>query len=76
VSNNTTTKSINLSNCECISQDDKEIFVNIIDDAIYRREELHKSRTKLTTRHIDQELLKSYELFSELVQNFKTCRNV
>lgn len=68
-----TTKSIKLENCECMSQDDKEMFVNIIEDAINRREELHKSRTNLSVRHTDQELLKSYELFSVFVQNFKTC---
>jgi hypothetical protein len=69
-----TTKSTNLANCECMSQDDKEMFVNIIGDAIDRREEIYKSRTKLSSKHTDQEILKSYEMFSELVQNFKTCR--
>lgn len=68
------TKSINLENCECMSQEDKVMFANIIGDAIDRREELHKSHTRLLSKQIDSELLKSYELFSELVQNFKTCK--
>ena len=69
-----TTKSIDLKNCECMSQDDKEMFVNIIVDATDRREELYKSRTNQLLKSRDQELLKNYELFEELVQNFKTCQ--
>ena len=69
-----TNKSINLENCECISQDDKEMFANIIGDATDRREELYKSRANPFLKSRDQELLKSYELFEDLVQNFKTCR--
>lgn len=69
-----TTKSIKLENCACMSQEDKEIFVNIISDARNRRDELYKSRTNPSLKFIDQELQKSYELFDDLVQNFKTCR--
>ncbi len=69
-----TTKSISLANCECISQDDKEMFVNIIVDATDRREELYKRRTNPLLKSRDQELLKSYELFEDLIQNFKTCQ--
>lgn len=68
-----TTKLIKLANCERIFQEDKDMFVNIIIDAIDRREEIYKSRTKPLAKSMDQELLKSYELFSDLVQNFKTC---
>jgi hypothetical protein len=67
------TRSIKLENCECMSQEDKEIFVNIIGDARDRREEVYKSRTNQSLKSMDQELLKSYEIFDDLVQNFKTC---
>lgn len=67
-------KSVNLSQCTCISQDDKEILMNIVDDAVEIRRELYESiNRKPIERSIDQKLLKSYENFIELVQHFKTC---
>jgi len=65
---------IKLTECECISQDDKEILMNIIDDAISRRRELYESDRMPALKSVDQSLLKSYESFVELVQHFKTCR--
>jgi len=68
-------RSIKLTECKCISQDDKEILVNIIDDAIsMRRESYESAGRKLAGKSLDLELLKSYEKFEDLVQNFKTCR--
>lgn len=65
---------IKLTECECLSQDDKEILMNIIDDAISRRRELYESNRKPVVKSVNQSLLKSYESFIDLVQNFKTCR--
>ena len=65
---------IKLTECECLSQDDKEILMNIIDDAISRKRQLYESDRKPVAKAIDQSLLKSYESFEDLVQNFKTCK--
>lgn len=71
---NVTKGLIKLTECECIPQDDKEILMNIVDDTISRRRELYELvNRKPVVKSVDQSLLKSYESFIDLVQNFKTC---
>lgn len=66
--------SIKLSKCECISQDDKEMLMNMVEDAISKRRESYGSfDRKPAGRATDISLIKSYERFIELVQHFKTC---
>ncbi len=65
---------VKLTECKCLSQNDKEILMNIVDDAISRRRELYESDRKPALKSVDQSLLKSYESFIELVQHFKTCQ--